>query len=284
MSSRYKEHAKQLKGQDPVQAALTRTLDWLLKNTKGAAVLVGILLLVGVGYFGFQRYKASQRDTRVEALGKIQIVYEDEQRKANDERQAILKQIEALDAKAAPPAADPAKKPEEAAKPATPDPKVAAEKEALQKQAEAVKANHDASRAQFEAFAKSNEGNPEGWLAAMTAARLYLDDGKYAEARGLLETVIAKSKDVPFYQVQGRLALIGVLEELGDFDKALEETAALEKVADKEMQPKILLTRGRLQMLKNAKDDAKATFASLIEQHGASPEAQKARSIQALLN
>ena len=118
----------------------------------------------------------------------------------------------------------------------------------------------------------------------MTAARLYVDDEKFQEARPLLETVLNKSVKAPFYQVQARLAIIGLLEELGDFDKALEETAALETRAEKELLPKVLLTRGRLQMLKNAKEDAKATFAKLIETHGATAEAQKARSIQSLLN
>jgi hypothetical protein len=37
-------------------------------------------------------------------------------------------------------------------------------------------------------------------------------------------------------------------------------------------------------MLKNSNADAKATFNALIEAHGTSPEAQKARSIQSLLN
>jgi len=46
----------------------------------------------------------------------------------------------------------------------------------------------------------------------------------------------------------------------------------------------VLLARGRIQMLKNARDEAKQTFSMLIENHGASPEAQKARSMQALLN
>jgi predicted negative regulator of RcsB-dependent stress response len=118
----------------------------------------------------------------------------------------------------------------------------------------------------------------------MTAAKLYIDSEKYQEAKPLLEEVLAKSKAAPFYQVQARFALVGVAEELGDFDRALEETLALEKLVDKEMLPKVLLTRGRLQMLKNAKDDAKATFAQLIEAHGTTPEAQKARSIQGLLN
>jgi hypothetical protein len=37
-------------------------------------------------------------------------------------------------------------------------------------------------------------------------------------------------------------------------------------------------------MLKKANDEARTTFSKLIETHAASPEAQKARSLQTLLN
>lgn len=271
MTSTHKEQVKKLKSADPIQVMLNNTLAWLLQNTR-IVVIAFVPIIIGVaGFFAWKYVQNNRRNARVEELGRVEVVYEGEQRQANDEREALMKKVEALD-----------KAP--ATAPIAPDPAIAAQKDALQKQAEAIMATHTESRAQYEAFAKKYETKPEGWHAAMSAAKIYIDEEKFAEARPLLESVLAQSKDVPFYQVQARLTLIGILEEGGDYDKALEETAALEKQVDKELLPKVLLTRGRLQMLKNAKDEAKATFALLIENHGATPEAQKARSLQGLLN
>jgi predicted negative regulator of RcsB-dependent stress response len=275
MTSKHKEHIKSLKGPDQFQVKVMSWLDWGLKNVKLLGFVVAPLIVIAAGWFGYQYFQNKQRDARLEELGKAQIVYEGEQRKANDARQEIMKKVQELDAKAAP---------DKDGKTPPADPKVQAEKDALTKQAEAIKADHTASTTEFLAFYKKYDGTPEGWMAGMTAARLLLEKEKLQEARPILENVLSKSKDSPFYQTQARLALIGVLEEQGEYDAALTELDQLDKVIDKDLKPKVLLARGRLQLLKNSKDDAKATFNTLIETHGTSPEAQKARSIQALLN
>lgn len=283
MTSTHKQQTKALKAQDPIQARLTLLLDWMLKNANVFFGAFAVLVLGAGAYYGWTVYRESGRSERVEALGQVYVVFDSEQRQAAEARDLLVKKIEAIDAKAVAPAA----KPGEPSQPAAAlDAASLAEKASLQAQADAIKPDHQGSRAQFEAFAKDQKyaDTPEGWHAGMTAAKLYMDDEKFAEARPLLESVLARSKDSPFYQVQARLAFVGLLEETGDFDKALEETGTLEKIVDKELLPRVLLTRGRLQMLKNAKEDAKTTFAHLIETHGTTPEAQKARSIQGLLN
>ncbi len=275
MSSNYKEHVKSLKGPDQFQVRVMTWLDWAAKNVKLLGFVVVPLALIAGGWFGYQYLQNQRRDARLEELGKAQVVYEGEQRKAGDARLVITKKIEALDAKA---------KPDKDGKAPAVDPKDQAEKDALTKQAEAIKADHAESTTQFLAFYKKYETTPEGWMAGMTAARLLLEKEKLAEARPILENVMVKSTESQFYQTQARLALIGVLEEQGEYDSALTQLDGLDKVIDKDLKPKVLLARGRLQLLKNAKADAKATFTTLIETHGTSPEAQKARSIQALLN
>ena len=85
-----------------------------------------------------------------------------------------------------------------------------------------------------------------------------LEKDKLPEARPILENVLAKSTSSPFYQTQARLALISVLEEQGEYDTALTQLDQLDKVIDKDLKPKVLLAKGRLQLLKNAKADAKA--------------------------
>lgn len=275
MSSKHKEHVKSLKGPDQFQVQVMSWLDWAAKNVKLLGFVVVPLAVIALGWFGYQYMENQRREGRLVELGKAQITYDTEQRKASDARQEILKKVEALDKQA---------KPDKDGKVPPADPKVQAEKDALTKQAEAIKADHAQSTTEFLAFYKKYEGTPEGWMAGMTASRLLLEKEKLAEARPILENVLAKSTSSPFYQTQARLALIGVLEEQGEYDAALAQLDQLDKVIDKDLKPKVLLAKGRLQLLKNAKADAKATFSTLIEAHGASPEAQKARSIQALLN
>jgi predicted negative regulator of RcsB-dependent stress response len=280
-----KEQAKALKGPDAFQVRIMNALDWLVKNTRLVLMVLAPLALVAVGIFGWQYVSKLQKNSRLEDLGKVQVVFDEELKKANDARMAISKQVEDLDKKiaAAAPKADPAK-PDEAAAAVPEDPKLKAEKEALEKKIEAIKPDHSASVVKFKEFYDSHAKTPEGWMAGMTAARLYADQEKLAEARPILESILEHSKDNPFYQTQARLSLIGILEELSEYDRALAEIEALDKLVDKEMKPRVLLAKGRILMLKNDKEQAKATFSALIDAHGTSPEAQKARSIQALLN
>lgn len=285
MSNSYKEQKKSLKQPDKFQAKGIVFLDWLLKNTNKVAMVAVPVVLVFAASAGYKYFQEGRRTTRLEELGKVQVVYEAEQRIAFKQRQEISKQIDEIEKKINPaPEADPAKALAAAASPKIPDPKLVAEKEALEKKMEDIKADHSGSTAQFQEFFKKFEKTPEGWMAGMTTARLLAEEKKVADAKPILESVIALSKDSSFYQTQARLSLIGILEELSDFDGALTHVEALEKIVDNDLKPKIMLAKGRLQMLKNSKDDAKATFSALILNHGASPEAQKARSIQSLLN
>lgn len=283
MANTYKEQKKAMKQPDEFQKKGILFLDWLMKNTNKLIYVAVPVVLVFAASAAYKYIQEERRNDRLEELGKVQVIYEAEQRAAFKQRQDIAKQIEDIEKKLNPaPAAgaDPAKP---APAPAQ-DPKLIAEKETLEKKMEDIQADHQQSTAKFLEFFKKYENTPEGWMAGMTAARLLAEQKKVAEARPVLETVIDKSKDSRFYQTQARLSLIGILEELGDFDAAMTHVDSLEKTVDADLKPKILLAKGRLQMLKNAKDDAKATFNSLIESHGASPEAQKARSIQSLLN
>lgn len=285
MSQTKKEHLKSLKQPDQFQVKAMKLVDWLLSNTKVITGIAVVCAVVVVGAYVVNYASERSRNTRLDELGKVQIVFEGEQKKAQDQREALQKQIDALESAAAPKATDvPAADAGVKAAPKEKDPKVTAQTDALKKQVEGVKADHTESTAKFQEFYKKFDSSAEGWMAALTASRLLVDNGKAPEAVPLLTSVLDKSKSNTFYQVQTRLALISVLEDQSEFDKALAEVDSLDKLADKEMKPRILLAKGRIQLLKNQKDAAKATFDSLIEQHGASPEAQKARSIQALFN
>lgn len=281
MTSRTKEQTRALKGPDQFQVQVMSGLDWVVKHAKQLVPVALLLALAAGGVLAYQKYQSSQRGSRLEELGKVQIVYEGEERMANDQREVLQKQIEAIDAKVVLPAAKPG---EPEAPPPAMDPAQTAQKAVLEKQVAAIKADHTESSRQFQEYFKKYEKTPEGWVAGMTAAKIMLDGQKTAEATPLVEAVVANSKDVPFYQTQARLTLAGLHEEAGAYDKALVELDALDKIVSEELKPKVLLARGRIQLLKDQKAEAKTTFDGLIEKHGASPEAQKARSIQALFN
>ena len=279
----HKEQAKALKGADAFQTLMMSVLDWLIKNSRLIALALAPVVLVLVASFAWQSYNKSQKNSRLKELGTVQVVYDQELKKANDARTEISKQIDEIDKKISastpPPPADGQPEVEPVV-----DPKLKTEKDQLEQKLAAIKPDHSGSVGKFQAFFDKYSGFPEGWMAAMTAARIYADQEKLSEARPILESVVAKSKDNRFYQAQARLSLIGMFEETAEYDKALAEIDQLDKLVDQDLKPRVLLAKGRLQWLKNDKEGAKATFNSLIEAHAASPEAQKARAIESLLS
>jgi predicted negative regulator of RcsB-dependent stress response len=285
MSTVNKQQIKDLKRPDALQVQLSAILNWIVENARfGVYAIVPVVIGMG-GFYGFRYFKDQKKNARLEELGKVQVVYEGEQRKASDVRQAINTKIEALEAKATP-KGDAATAGDQVDKPK--DPKIAQEEEKLRKELAAVRADHSESLGKYIEFGKKYADVPEGWLAGMMAAQILADEGKTTEARQVLEGVLTKSGDQPFYQTQGRLFLVALLEEAGEWDKALAELdgldKALEKSGESDLKATALLARGRIQLLKDAKEEAKKTFAQLLEKHSGSPEAQKARAYQTLLN
>ena len=276
MSSAHKEHLKALKGPDQFQATGIKAVKWLTANPRLLAMLIAPVAVVAIAFFGFQTLATQRKSTRLEDLGKISAVYDSEARVASDQRQVISKKIQDIEAKLAPKG--------DAQTPVAATPAQLDEKAALEKQAQAIKADHTASAQQFLNYYKTHDDNAEGWVAGMTAARVFIAQGKPTEAQPILEGVLAKSKSVRFYQVQSRITLVGLLEQSGEYDKALTQVDDLEKAVEADLKPMVLLTRGRLQLLKNDKATAKTTLSNLIDSYGSSAEAQKARTMLALLN
>lgn len=285
MSTVNKQQIKDLKRPDALQVQLSAILNWIVENARfGVYAIVPVVIGMG-GFYGFRYFKDQKKNARLEELGKVQVVYEEEQRKASDVRQSINTKIEALEAKATP-KGDPATAGDQADK--TKDPKMAQEQEKLRKELAAVRADHSESLGKYIEFGKKYADVPEGWLAGMMAAQILAEEGKTSDARQVLEGILTKSGDQPFYQTQGRLFLVALLEEAAEWDKALAELdsldKALEKSGESDLKATSLLARGRILLLKDAKEDAKKTLAQLLEKHSGSPEAQKARAYQTLLN
>ena len=107
--------------------------------------------------------------------------------------------------------------------------------------------------------------------------------GDLEAALKLVEAVIAKSTASPFHQTAGRLMAMAILEDLKRFDDALKQSATLMGTVNDDLKPRILLGKARIELAKNAKDDAKATLNVIIEKHGTSDEAAKARALMATI-
>lgn len=297
MSSTEKQHQKELRQPDPLQVRLARFLNVLLTNSKVIfAVALGIALLVG-SYYVYERVQTGIRMGRVEILGKIQVIFANEEKKAADQRLEIQKKIDALAPSPAPAAG------EQGADGAMP-PKLTPEKEAQKKELtakqEAIKADHTESQKQLEGFYKEYSDKPEGWAAAMLVGKILIDQEKLNEAKTLYEELATKTQSEPFYQIQTRLGLVGLYEEQGEFDKGLsqvdhllglmgsgQETSTTKQALyggyAQEMLPKLLLKKAQIQIFKGAKAEAAQTLAQITEKHESSPQAQEARNLKIMV-
>jgi hypothetical protein len=281
---------KKIKGPDAFQVRLISMFDWGLKNRN----MVGLMLLPLVGVvvagFGWQWYSGYRMDLRLDSLAVVEDVYTQELFEAGKKREEIQKKIDGLAATAtpeAPKAADAkAGKPGEVSAPAKPveNPQLAVQRKILEIERDGIKPDHSKSLEQFKKYFEGHKDTAEGWMAGMRAVSILLEQQKEADARPIVESVAKDSITSPIFQIQSRMILIGLNEDAGNFDAALKDAEVLIGLADEELKPKVLLAKGRIQMLKDAKTEAKATLDDLIVKHANTPEAQKARSMLALIN
>lgn len=278
---------KELKSLDHFQARLVAGLDWMLKNVRYVAYGIAPIIVITLGVALWQWVSGNRADARLAELGKVEVQYDAERIAVDKKKEVLRKEIEGMETvaqKAAVAKIDPK------ADPKVPTPKAElsaadkARKEEIEKQIAAIKADHSGSLEGYKKFFDAHSTDAEGWNSALRAASILVETDKHAEAVAIVERVAGASTKDTFYQTQSRLFLAGLFEEKGEFDRALSEVNALEPLATEDLKPALLLAKGRLQYFKNSRDDAKATFTTLIEKFASSTEAQKARSLKSLLN
>ena len=264
------------KGIDGLQTKLMGLFDWLLTNSKAVALVVLPVLVIALAGVGFKAWMDSQSAKLRAALGAIEELYANEAIESGKKREEIQKKIDEIEA---------------ASNPGTPDKPNASldvqkliQKAQLEKDRDAIRPDHAGSREKFAAFFKEHGNTPEGWLAGVRAANIWLSERKTTEAKPILEQVAKESLKMPWFQFQSRMLLVSIYEDAGEFDAALKELDILAPLAVEDLKPKVKLARGRVQLLKDSKDEARATLDEIISQHASSPEAQKARSWLALIN
>ncbi|MEY4631366.1 MAG: hypothetical protein RIQ81_1486 [Pseudomonadota bacterium] len=241
----------ELKGPDAFQARIFIAINWLVANKRQVGLFLLPLVVVAVAGFTWQAVSGHLKNRRMADLAGIEEKY------AKETEEAFKK-------------ADPA-----SAGKVTPD--------------------HSASLASYLDFAKKHPGNEEGWTAGLRAANILLDKEapEHESARKQIEAVVAKSTASRFHQILGRFMLLAVLEDTKQYDEALKHAAALSGILDAEqprksegksplvteIKPRLLLSKARIELAKNSKDDARATLNSIIKDHGFSEEAATARAM-----
>ena len=271
---------KKLKAPDFFQVRLMSMFDWVLKNLKLFALMLLPLAFVLLAGFAWQWYSGYQSDKRLDSLAAVEDVFSQELLDSGKRREEIQKKIDALGA--ANPAAPDDKTKKDVALAETAQ--IAAQRKELEVLRDLIKPDHSNSLEVFKKYFEQHSGKSEGWMAGMRAVSILLGMKKEVDARPIVETVAKESIAVPFYQIQSRMILVGLNEDAGNFDEALKDVETLIGLADEELQPKMLFAKGRIQLLKDAKTDAKTTLDELVSKHANSPEAQKARSMLALIN
>lgn len=262
------------KGLDAFQATIFTGLQWLTKNQRALYLVTLPVLLVLVGGFGWSYYASHLKEKRQNELAKIDMLWQEEGKSIDTQRQSMQKLIDAIPA---------AKKDDKAKGKSNAETAAERQRQGIQDQMAALKADHSKSLAEYKSFYTKHEGEPEGWAAGLRVAAEGVKAQKYDEAEPILTKIIAKSVSKPFYQIHARLLYMALLEDKGDYAKAIEVADTAAKLSDKELIPVILLSKGRLQWLSNATPDAVATLDSIIKDYASSPEADKARGLRAIL-
>ncbi len=273
MSSHKSEEIK-LKGPDVFQAKVAEFLAGLVQNPKpliGFGVFLLVALLAGYGIRYFIGHKQEVR--RVE-LSKVDQVFEEEGKAYNKAREALEKKRDTLKAAQPKPAAE-----AKDAKPQEDGPEI----KALDAQIKELKPDHAASSEQYKTFYVANPKNAEGWVAGLKYASFAAEQNKLEDAQKILEDLTKNAQGHAILQTQGLLLLISILEDRGEFDKALEQVNVLEKTASADLKPRVLLSKAQIYYFKKDFANTKETASKLLADYDNTPEADRARSLLGLL-
>ncbi len=267
--STHKDELKKLKGPDSFQLNVFKFADQIQIYRK--PILLALLPVVGIGLAiaGWQWYRGHQQIQLQADLAKIELEHREENDKIEKEREKLHEKMVALTPKTQ--KADPEKEP-----PLTP------EQEKIQKEMDAMKADHAVSEKKFMDFYKSHSKEAEGLTAALHVVKMHLEDHKAQEAAPLLAEILQHAGKETFDQLYVRMLYAAVLEELEQWDKAVEEVDKAIPFASETFLPEALLVKSRLLFAASKKKEALDSLDVLIAKHETAPEAQKARALKAL--
>jgi predicted negative regulator of RcsB-dependent stress response len=270
MSSQ-KSNDLNLKGPDAFQVKVGDFLAGIAQNPKPLFAVITLLLVALAAGYGIRYFVGQKEDARRGELSKIDAVYEDELKNYNEAREALEKQRDTLKAAQPKPAGD-AKPVEETA-----------EIKALNQKIGDLKPDHSASADKYKAYFSSHQNSPEGWVAGLRYATFAAEQNKLEDAQKVLEDVSKNAKSHPILQTQSLMMLVSILTDRGELDKALEYNETLIKVVADDLKPRALLTKAQIQYLKKDFANTRTTADEILTKHENSAEADRARSLVALL-
>ena len=265
-----KKTYRAMKRPDAFQKKFFRAMDWAVVHKKRLgfmSVVASTLIVASLSLWFWERHRTQGRQAE---LATIDGTFSEEERIAYEQREKLQKSVTALEEelKKGGPQADTGKK---------------SELEAKKKEMEELKSNHSGSIEKYLAFYQHAKGTPEGSKAALSVVQDYLKNEKFQEAAQLLQEVLTNSgHHGDFFQIQVRSLYTSVLEELGQFDAALEQVALLTKAVKSDDMARVLLVKGRLEHFAGKKEASQATFDQLLKDFATSNEATKARALKAV--
>ena len=259
-----------LKGPDALQVQASKGLDFALKNK--AAIIAGVvvalsvaLIVIGVSYF-----QDSAAEDRREELAKIDMIYEKEQTAFAEKRSAIEKKLDAQ-------------------KLLVEENKEAAQPELVAKYEAELAAfgdepDHSASLAAYQKFYEDYKAEPVGWVAGLRVAHAKAEAKDLAAAAAIVKPIFEQSSGHDILHHQSGIILISLLEDQSQFDEAMQVADTLLSDAGAELKPQYLLIKARNLYLAKKAEEARTVLKSIVDEHGTSQEATKAKSMLALLN
>lgn len=270
----HKQVEQSLKKPDSFQDQILKGIQFLTANKKRLLMFASPVIAVAIIGYGVTSWMNHKTASRRAELAKILAIQTEEQNDVGKRREDIQKEIDAIRAtqKKDPKGKKLELSADELAKVTELEKKMADLKPDTAKSTEAYKKFYDA-----------NKDKAEGWMAGLAWAGRQLQDNKVTEARPVVETIAKASTSNKFYQLSARFMLIGILEEVEEYDAAIKECDTLASIATDDAKPAVLLAKGRLQYFKKSLPEARTVLNELIEKHGSSPEATKARGIIAMM-
>ena len=257
------EKIPQSRSKDAFQNASARLLNLLSTQRKTLFLIaLPVALAVAIGY-GWKFQKTRQETARRAALDEILSLISKVDQDTAKHRDEITKKADGLR-------------------------KVGSEihKDSIAKlelEAKNIKPNYDAVQPKLLAFYNLHNDENEGWNAGIVVAKQQLEAKKFEEAKNLTEGIAKASIRSKLYQMQSRFLLVGIYEELNQYDLAIQQEILLESLVSEDLVPAAKLAKARTLILKNSNDEAKATLQGIVEKHATSSEAQKARAYLTLL-
>jgi predicted negative regulator of RcsB-dependent stress response len=263
------EQSKSLKGLDAFQAQVLEFLAKLANNPKILGYGFGGLLVVLVGAYGVRYGIQKSHDKVAEGLVKVDAIFEEENKSFQKLREAKEKERDALRAAL----------PSDAGEKGLDTPEI----KALDAEIQALKPDHSKSSGEYKAFYEKHPKAAEGLVAGLKYASFAAEQGQLEDAQKVLEAMVEPAKDFSVLKIQTYFLLVSVLEDRDQLDKALEYTEKFLNGISSELKPKLLLSKGQILLLKKDFTQAQATLNQIVSEFETSAEAERARSLLALI-